>query len=147
MKFKLASPSATMNIGLSREELFELLRKGFITTDKQSRAELYHTMFEENDSPFIQFLNIYTEEYEQKIDNLPWHPCSYVNGKLQHDGSWKPGYWYEWIDRFDNRVHARLKDDAEDHFWPNTEIKEEDIIAFREIKGVSYEEDFRLNQN
>lgn len=63
----------------------------------------------------------------------PWHPCRYEDLELKHDGSWKPGRWYEWLDKYNNREVARMKDDAADHFWPETKIiKKEDVIAFRE---------------
>ena len=144
MKFKLVSPSATMNIVLSRREIRDLINTGRVFAEKEDRAELYHTMFEENDTPFIQFLNICTEDAKIKNDDPHWHPCSYENGKLKHDGSWKPGCWYEWIDRCDNVRVARMKDDAEDHFWPSIDIKEEDVMAFRKIKGVKYDLEMRF---
>lgn len=67
-------------------------------------------------------------------DTRVWNPCYYgEDGKLHHDGSWEPGRWYEWIDRNYKIEIARMKDDAEDHFFPPTKtIKEEDVIAFRE---------------
>ena len=30
--------------------------------------------------------------------NNEWHPCRYVDCKLEHDGSWVDGKWYEWED-------------------------------------------------
>ena len=61
-----------------------------------------------------------------------WHPCSYVNMSLKHDGTWVDGAWYEWLDKYDNREIARMKLDAVDHFYPNAKIiKEENVIAFR----------------
>lgn len=66
-------------------------------------------------------------------DDRDWHPCYYENGKLHHEGSWRPGRWYEWLDRNYNVEIARMKDDAWDHFFPDTKIiKEEDVIAFRD---------------
>lgn len=69
-------------------------------------------------------------------NELRWHPCSYdENGmKLKHDGTWEDGKWYEWLDKYDNREIARMKKDCLDHFFPPTKIiKEQDVIAFREI--------------
>jgi hypothetical protein len=65
----------------------------------------------------------------------PWHPCSYKDFELIHDGSWVDGKWYEWLDKYNNREVARMKLDAFDHFFPKTKaIKEEDVIAFRETR-------------
>ena len=63
----------------------------------------------------------------------PWHPCSWEDGELHHDGTWVSGMWYEWLDIFDNREVARIAEDClEDHFVPDTKvIKEENLIAFR----------------
>lgn len=63
------------------------------------------------------------------------HPCRYAGGKLLHDGSWHPGKWYLWVDIYGNSEIARMKADAFDHFWPDTEIikKEEDVVAFKDI--------------
>ena len=70
----------------------------------------------------------------------PWHPCGYADGELLHDGSWMGGKWYEWLDRHNNREIARMKEDAQDHFFPSTKvITEENVIAYREIAGVKYE--------
>ena len=70
-----------------------------------------------------------------KDTNNPWHPCSYNDDKLEHDGTWKDGKWYKWLDKYGNQEIARMKLDAYDHFYPQTAvIKEEDVIAFREIK-------------
>ena len=38
-----------------------------------------------------------------------WHPCQYVDCKLEHDGSWIDGKWYEWEDVHGNREVARMK--------------------------------------
>ena len=68
-----------------------------------------------------------------------WRPCSYdtyEDSKLEHDGSWVDGRWYEWLDKYGNREVARMKLDAVDHFYPSTKtIKEDDVIAFRALKG------------
>lgn len=75
----------------------------------------------------------------QDLD-YPWHPCSYDDNKLEHDGYWEDGRWYEWLDKYNNREVARMKRDAVDHFYPNTKIvKEENVIAFREIRYTSVE--------
>lgn len=66
--------------------------------------------------------------------NNEWHPCRYVDCKLEHDGSWVDGKWYEWEDIYGNREVARMKLDAMDHFYPNTKIiKEENVRRYREI--------------
>ena len=80
------------------------------------------------------------EQDELDINPVPpepertWHPCRYVNGKLEHDGTWEDGKWYEWIDKNDNLVTARMKMDAEDHFFPDTWMHEKDVIAFRDTE-------------
>lgn len=51
-----------------------------------------------------------------------WHPCQYVDCKLEHDGSWVDGKWYEWEDVRGNREVARMKLDAIDHFYPHAKI-------------------------
>lgn len=64
-----------------------------------------------------------------------WHPCAYQNYRLEHDGTWVDGKWYEWLDKYDNREVARMKLDAITHFFPQTTIiKEENIIAFRSLR-------------
>lgn len=64
----------------------------------------------------------------------PWHPCSYEDDELLHDGTWESGKWYEWLDKYNNREIARMKEDAQDHFFPPTKvISEKNVIAFREI--------------
>ena len=64
-----------------------------------------------------------------------WHPCKYDDYKLEHDGTWVGGKWYEWLDKYNNREIARMKLDAFDHFFPSTKtIKEENVIAFRETR-------------
>lgn len=72
-------------------------------------------------------------------DAKTWRPCSYDEynyAKLEHDGSWVDGKWYEWLDKYGNREVARMKLDAIDHFYPSTKvIKEDDVIAFRQLKG------------
>ena len=69
-----------------------------------------------------------------------WHPCSYEDGELLHDGSWVPGKWYEWLDKYNNREVARMKAASTDRFFPSTRvISENNVIAFREIDGERYE--------
>lgn len=72
-----------------------------------------------------------------KPDAKTWRLCSYdeyENNKLEHDGSWVDGKWYEWLDKYGNREVARMKKDAMDHFFPPTKvIKEENVIAFRAV--------------
>lgn len=64
-----------------------------------------------------------------------WHPCQYVDCKLEHDGSWIDGKWYEWEDVHGNREVARMKLDAIDHFYPHAKIiKEEDVCRYRELE-------------
>ena len=64
-----------------------------------------------------------------------WHLCRYVDLKLEHDGSWVDGRWYEWEDIHGNREVARMKLDAIDHFYPHTKIiKEEDVCRYRELE-------------
>lgn len=74
-----------------------------------------------------------------ETESPEWRPCCYdfyEDGKLEHDGSWVDGRWYEWLDKYGNREVARMKLDAVDHFYPNSKtIKENDVIAFRVVKG------------
>ena len=70
-----------------------------------------------------------------KITHGAWHSCEYKNGELFHDGSWVDGKWYEWKDIHGNIEEARMKLDTPDHFYPPTDIiREEDVVAYREIK-------------
>ena len=56
--------------------------------------------------------------------NNEWHPCRYVDCKLEHDGSWVEGKWFDWEDFYGTM----------DHFYPNTKIiKEENVRRYREI--------------
>lgn len=70
------------------------------------------------------------------MNGKKYYPCYYKGGKLiDPQDVWKDGKWYEWIDKYGNVEKARMKADAYDHFYPNTEtIKEEDVIGFRETK-------------
>lgn len=62
-----------------------------------------------------------------------WHPCSYIDMKLHHDGTWEDGKWYEWMDCHGNVEYARMKYDVYDHFYPNANtLREEEVVAFRE---------------
>ena len=64
-----------------------------------------------------------------------WHPCQYVDCKLEHDGSWIDGKWYEWEDVHGNREVARMKLAAIDHFYPHAKIiKEEGVCRYRELE-------------
>lgn len=75
------------------------------------------------------------KKYEEKTMSGAWHPCRYVNLKLEHDGSWVDGRWYEWEDIHGNREVARMKLDAIDHFYPQAKvIKEEDVCRYRELE-------------
>lgn len=75
------------------------------------------------------------KKYEEKTMSGAWHPCRYVDLKLEHDGSWVDGRWYEWEDIHGNREVARMKLDAIDHFYPQAKvIKEEDVCRYRELK-------------
>ena len=56
-----------------------------------------------------------------------WHPCQYVDCKLEHDGSWVDGRWYEWEDIHGSREVARMKLDAIDHFYPYAKIIKEGL--------------------
>lgn len=81
-------------------------------------------------------LSCYGYDYDVESNKI-WHPCHMLHefGHLEHDGTWVPGKWYEWMDMYGNTEVARMKDDAWDHFFPGTKvIKETDVIAFREIK-------------
>ena len=70
---------------------------------------------------------------EQAIRDLYEDQC--VDCKLEHDGSWVDGKWYEWEDVRGNREVARMKLDAIDHFYPHTKIiKEEDVCRYRELE-------------
>lgn len=62
-----------------------------------------------------------------------FYPCYYDNLKLNDPQNvWVDGRFYEWIDKYGNVEVARMKLDAYDHFFPNTEkIKEENVIGFR----------------
>lgn len=71
-------------------------------------------------------------------DSYVWRPCSYGQyewKELKHDGSWIPGRKYEWLDEYGNRVIACMRNDAGDYFDPPAEMDENDIIAFRVLKG------------
>lgn len=75
---------------------------------------------------------------KNNASNNVWHPCTYEEYTLYHDGTWVDGRWYEWLDKFGNKEAARMKIDAFDHFYPPTKIiKEEDVIAFRELPEVN----------
>lgn len=75
------------------------------------------------------------KKYEEKTMSGAWHLCRYVDLKLEHDGSWVDGRWYEWEDIHGNREVARMKLDAIDHFYPHTKIiKEEDVCRYRELE-------------
>ena len=75
------------------------------------------------------------KKYEEKTMSGAWHPCRYVDLKLEHDGSWVDGRWYEWEDIHGNREVARMKLDAIDHFYPQAKvIKEEDVCRYRELE-------------
>lgn len=70
------------------------------------------------------------------MDEQKWHECrlSEETFHLEHDGSWVPGRWYMWRDKYGNEEAARMKDDAFDHSYPPTKvIKQEDVVAFREL--------------
>lgn len=146
MKFKLAHPSATLNITLEPDDIQDLIRRGTVCARKRDMDGLYNEIYERQEdgsyrSNHIQFLNINLVPYELGEPD-DWHTCRYVNGKLEHDGTWEDGKWYEWLDKHDNIVIARMKMDAEDHFFPGTCIREEDVIAFREksVKEKTNEE-------
>ena len=64
--------------------------------------------------------------------NTEWHPCEYKNSKLQHDGTWEDGKWYQWLTKDGEIVAARMKEDTYDHFFPSEKIDESDVVAFRE---------------
>ena len=71
------------------------------------------------------------DKWEQQ---MTWNSCKYEDHKLHSSGMWEDGKWYEWLDKYDNREIARMKRDMLDHFYPPTKvIKEENVIAFREI--------------
>lgn len=81
-------------------------------------------------------LDVYGYDYDIESSKI-WHRCYMpdVFDHLEHDGTWVPGKWYEWLDIYGNVEVARMKADAWDHFFPPTEIiKEENVIAFREIQ-------------
>ena len=80
-------------------------------------------------------LDTFGYDYDLESSKV-WHPCRMPDefGHLEHDGTWVPGRWYEWLDMYGNTEVARMKADAWDHFFPGTKtIKEEDVIAFRDI--------------
>lgn len=83
-----------------------------------------------------RLLDTYGYDYDLESSKV-WHPC-HMPGEfshLEHDGTWVPGRWYEWIDIYGNIEVARMKADAWDHFFPDTKIiKEEDVMAFRDIE-------------
>lgn len=75
------------------------------------------------------------EPVQPRVSHGPWHSCSYKHGELIYDGSWEDGKWYEWKDIFGNVEEARMKLDTPDHFFPPTDvIKEEDVVAYREVR-------------
>ena len=70
--------------------------------------------------------------------NFDWHPCEYEGVKLiiKDDYEWIDGRWYMWKDKYGNIEKGRMKLDAMDHFFPDTKIiKEDDVIAFKEIEN------------
>ena len=81
-------------------------------------------------------LSDYDYDYDKESSKV-WHPCRMpdIFDHLEHDGTWVPGRWYEWLDMYGNTEIARMKADAWDHFFPGTKIiKEEDVIAFRAVR-------------
>lgn len=66
------------------------------------------------------------------VVEFTWQECQYAGLKLQHNGTWIDGAWYEWKDTDGNIEKARMKLDAYDHFFPDTRvIKEENVVAYR----------------
>jgi hypothetical protein len=64
--------------------------------------------------------------------------CAYVDGKLLSEVPWGDGRWYEWIDKDGYIEKARMKEEWQDYFSPETKVvKERDVIGFREIEDVS----------
>ena len=68
----------------------------------------------------------------------PKHLAFYQGVKVvtaDRDNSWADR-WCWWYDRFGNREKARMKLDAEDHFYPNTYyVSEHNIIGWSEIEA------------
>ena len=69
------------------------------------------------------------------------HKCHYENISLIYDKDDEPedGAWLWWYDNLGNAERARMKFDAYDHFFPDTElIKEENIIgwSFEKIEDL-----------
>ena len=88
-----------------------------------------------NSCPFDDPKVYLGEPVQPRVSHNLWHPCSYVHGELIHDGTWEDGKWYEWKDIFGNVEKARMKLDTPDHFFPPTGvIKEEDVVAYREVR-------------
>ena len=70
----------------------------------------------------------------QKNENkFTLHKCHYEDMSLIYDKADEPedGAWLWWYDNLGNAEYARMKFDAKDHFFPDTElIKEENIIGW-----------------
>lgn len=68
-----------------------------------------------------------------KEDCNKYHPCFYEGLKCIYPSDDVPPFeqYVFWLDKYGHIEKARMKEDAEDHFYPNTKlIKEEDIIAW-----------------
>ena len=70
-------------------------------------------------------------------NKLVWHNCKYVNGVLEHDGTWVDGRWYYWTTGYGDVHIARLTGDEWFHLrGPNSGngmVIEERFVAFAEI--------------
>lgn len=78
--------------------------------------------------------------------NNEWHPCRYVDCKLEHDGSWVDGKWYEWEDIYGNREVARMKLDAR---IPHTDQattheKEHSTMTINEYQALALRTESRI---
>lgn len=83
------------------------------------------------DNPSVKWVVSITNPFTKGT----WHQCQYERSALQHDGTWKEGELYEWLDRFDRRFVARMRNDGTcDRFDLEVEFDEADVIAFREIR-------------
>ena len=115
------------------------------TTQTDIKSMTYRLIFETDNKEYFEHMQNEARKCVDHlipvdIDELLWNdlelnPCHYSGGKLLHAGTWHPGRWYEWVDKFGNREIARMKADAFDHFWPETKIiKEENVVAFKDVE-------------
>lgn len=70
-----------------------------------------------------------------KEQNLLWHKCRMIHDGMRLEGDKLPkdGVWSYWKFKDGTILKARMKYDAQDHFWPPCTKSEGDIIAWAEL--------------